>query len=117
MWKINFPDNHPRGLYLYDKFLYLTENEALYQIDSENGETKWQKVLSAPTNLSFTGNNVYVLERFYRVVHTIDIRSGNELGSLQIAPQRILGTETQEMVSSGTSLVFSRGCEIFVYGN
>jgi outer membrane protein assembly factor BamB len=93
------------------------EQEALYQIDSDNGETKWRKALIFPTNLSFIGNNVYVLELFSRIIHTLNIENGNELGSLQIAPQRILGTETQEMVSTGTSLVFSRGCEVFVYGD
>lgn len=117
LWRVNFPDNSPSRLYLYNRFLFMTENEALYQIASENGETKWQKALSAPTNLSFIGNNVYVLELFSRIIHTLNIENGNELGSLQVAPQRILGTETQEMVSIGTNLVFSRGCEVFVYGD
>lgn len=117
LWRVNFPDNSPSGLYLYNKFLFMAENEALYQIDSDIGETKWRKALIAPTNLSFIGNNVYVLELFSRIIHTLNIENGNELGSLQIAPQRILGTETQEMVSIGTNLVFSRGCEVFVYGD
>jgi len=117
LWRVNFPDNSPSSLYLYNKFLFMAENEALYQIDSETGETKWQKALSAPANLSFIGNNIYVLEQFYRIIHTLNIENGNELGSLKVAPQRILGTETQEMVSTGTSLVFSRGCEVFVYGD
>lgn len=117
LWRVNFPDNSPSGLYLYNKYLFMGEQEALYQIDSDNGKTQWRKALIFPTNLSFIGNNVYVLELFSRIIHTLNIENGNELGSLQIAPQRILGTETQEMVSTGTSLVFSKGCEVFVYGD
>ncbi len=117
LWRANFPDNSPNGLYLHSKFLVMTENEALYLIDSETGETKWKKVLSAPANLSFIGSNMYVLENFYRVIRTLNIEDGNELGSLQVAPWRIFGARAQEMISTETSLVFSRGCEIFVYGN
>lgn len=117
LWRVNLSETIPNELLLHGKFLYMTENEALYQIDSQTGVAKWKKMLSAPANLSFIGNNLYVLERFYRIIRALNIENGSELGSLQIANRRILSTESQEMVSSENSLIFSRGCEIFVYGN
>jgi len=117
LWRTNFLDETPRGLYANGKFLFMAESKMLYQIDTGTGKIKWKKVLSVPTNLSFIGDNVYVLERFYRKIYAVNINSGNELGYLQVAPQRFVGTETQEMISLKNDLAFSKGCEVFVYGN
>jgi outer membrane protein assembly factor BamB len=117
LWRRNFVDNSPSGLYLYNGFLFLTENNALYQMDPEKGIVNWEKVLSDPTNLSFIETNVYVLEQFHRTIHVFEIESGKALGSLQMSFPRVIGFKTQEMIAVGANLVFSRGCEFFVFGN
>ncbi len=116
LWRRGFVDNHPRKLYIYDDILYLPQNNALYQLNTKTGEINWNKPFSDPTNLSVIDGNIYVLEQFNRVIHALNIENGAELGSLEISTPRFLSTETQEMISAESSLVFSRGCEIFIYG-
>jgi hypothetical protein len=84
---------------------------------SENGVTNWKTALSDPKDLSFIDENLYVLEQFHRTVHALDLGSGKELGSLQISLPQILGPRAHEMLSAKTNLAFSRGCEVFVYGD
>lgn len=117
LWRQNFIYNSPNKLYVYDDILFLPENNVLYQINNKTGEINWVKEFSDPTNLSIIDGNVYVFEQFNRIIHALDIESGTELGSLQISTPRVLSTETQEMISAGSNLIFSRGCEIFVFGN
>jgi len=118
--------------YIDDNTIYVVDR-GVKALDAITGDILWELDNHRATGFSTFGNgilyymeypgdntfdlNVYVLELFSRIIHTLNIENGNELGSLQIAPQRILGTETQEMVSIGTNLVFSRGCEVFVYGD
>jgi outer membrane protein assembly factor BamB len=117
LWRRSFVDNSPKRLYVYDDVLFLPQNNALYQLNTKTGEINWIKQFSDPTNLSVIDGSIYVLEQFNRIIHVLNIKSGEELGSLQVSTPRVLGTETQEMISTETSLVFSRGCEIFVYRN
>ncbi len=117
LWRRSFVDNSPKRLYVDDDVLFLPQNNALYQLNTKAGEINWTKQFSDPTNLSVIDGNVYVLEQFNRIIYVLNIKSGEELGSLQVSTPRVLGTETQEMISTETSLVFSRGCEIFVYRN
>ena len=117
LWRRSFVDNSPKRLYAYDEVLFLPQNNALYQLNAKTGEINWIKQFSDPTNLSVIDGNVYVLEQFNRIIHAVNIESGTELGSLQVSIPRVLSTETQEMISAGSNLIFSRGCEVFVFGN
>ncbi len=119
LWRINFAGDSAglSGLYTYGEFLFMTDNSALYQTNPENGLINWKKGLSDSMDLSFIGETVYVFEKFHRVIHALDIESGKELGSLLISSPRVLGFVTQEMVSTGINLAFSRGCEVFIYGD
>lgn len=117
LWRDNFPDNGPDGLYIYKGFLFINELNVLHQIDLKNGIVNWSKLLSNPIDLSFIGEYVYVLEKFHKKIHALNVKDGKEQGVLQIALPKILSTDGQEMVSTSTKLVFTRGCEIFIYGN
>jgi len=117
LWRQNFVDNSPNRLYVYDEILFLPENNALYQINTKTGEINWVKEFSDPTNLSVIDGNVYVFEQFNRIIHALDLESGTDIGSLQISTPRVLSTETQEMISTESRLIFSRGCEVFVFGD
>ncbi len=117
LWRNNFIDNSPNGLYVRNEFLFMADNDFLYQINREDGMINWKVALSDPKDLSSIGKNLYVLEQFHRIIYALDLESGKGLGSLQISFPQVIGAKAQEMVSAGTNLAFFRGCEIFVYGN
>lgn len=115
LWRENFSDDSPNGIYIHGGILVLPENSDLHGIDLKSGKTIWTVTLSDPTNVAFIEDSVYVLEQFRRVIHAIDTESGKELASLQISLPQAFGTRTQEMIAVDSSIVFSRGCEIYVY--
>lgn len=117
LWRRSFVDNSPKKLYVNENVLFLPQNNALYQLNANTGEINWTKEFSDPTNLSIIDGNVYIFEQFNRIIYALDIKNGAELGALQVSTPRVLSTETQEMISAGSNLIFSRGCEVFVFGN
>ncbi len=117
MWRISFLNKIPNRLYVYDDVLFLYEDAAIVQINAKTGGINWMKDFSYPVDFAIADGNVYTLGNFNRIIHSLDITSGKDLGTLQISTPRLLGTNGQEMISVGENLVFSRGCEIFVYGN
>lgn len=117
LWRRSFVDNSPKKIYVNENVLFLPQNNALYQLNANTGEINWTKEFSDPTNLSIIDGNVYIFEQFNRVIYALDIKNGAELGALQVSTPRVLSTETQEMISAGSNLIFSRGREVFVFGN
>jgi len=118
LWRRNFSDIRPLGLYTYNNSLYLTLYGDIYRLDLATGEIYWKVKFDKPKDVSFVGQSMYVLEPFYRIIHALDAESGKELGRLQIAlvPFPLPYIDTQKMASTGNSLVFYKGCNIFVYG-
>jgi len=118
LWRKNFSDIRPLGLYTYNNSLYLTLYGDIYRLDLATGEIYWKVKFDKPKDVSFVGQSMYVLEPFYRIIHALDAESGKELGGLQIAlaPFPLPYINTQKMASTGNSLVFYKGCNIFVYG-
>lgn len=121
LWKINFTENdsdykHPINLYTYDNFLFMSQLGFVYRINPENGEIKWKRKFSNPKNLSIIDDNLYILTPFDGIIRSVDIESGMETSSLQISFQKIINTQSQRMINTETNLVFTRGCEVFVYG-
>lgn len=120
LWRINFADDdsysdNPISLYTHDNFLFMTQLGFLYQINPENGAIKWKRKFSNPENLSVIDKNIYVLIPFDGLIHSLDIESGKDTGSLQISFHKIINTQSQRMVNTEENLVFARGCEVFVY--
>jgi outer membrane protein assembly factor BamB len=121
LWRINFADadsasDNPDSLYIHDNLLFMTQLGFVYRINPENGVIKWKRELSNPEDLSIIGKNLYVLTPFDGIIHSLDVESGLDTGSLQISFQKFFITRAQRMVNTGTNLVFARGCEVFVYG-
>jgi outer membrane protein assembly factor BamB len=123
LWRISFTDNDgpvttsPVGLYIHDNLLFMTQLGFIYRINPENGSVNWKKESSSPEDLSIIGKNIYVLNPFDGIIHALDIESGADLASLQISFYKIIGIHLSRMESTGTNLIFTRGCEVFVYGN
>jgi hypothetical protein len=116
LWRTNFVDDSPNGLYIYDQFLFMAENNGVREINAADGKTNWIIRLSDPTNLTFVDQNLYVLEQFHREIHAVNILNGDRLASLQASFPRVFGSRSQEMVSVDSSIVFSQGCKVHVYG-
>jgi outer membrane protein assembly factor BamB len=116
LWRTNFVDDSPNGLYIYDQFLFMAENSGVREINAADGKTNWIIRSSDPTNLTFVDQNLYVLEQFHREIHAVNILNGEKLASLQASFPRVFGSRSQEMVSTGSSIVFSQGCKVHVYG-
>ena len=122
VWRINFTDygtdTLSYGLYIHDNFLFLTQLGFVYRINLENGAIIWKRKFSNPEDLSVISKNTYVLTPFEEIIHSLNIESGIDTGSLQISFYKLIitGTYSQKMTSTGTNLVFARGCEVFVYG-
>lgn len=121
LWRINFTDydsssDNPISLYVHDNFLFITQLGFVYRINPENGVIQWKREFSNPENLSVIGENIYVLTPFDGIIHSLDIESGKDAGSLQISFKKIVNTQSQRMVNTEANLAFARGCEVFVYG-
>jgi outer membrane protein assembly factor BamB len=121
LWRIKFTDydsasDNPDGLYIHDNFLFMTQLGYVYRINPENGAIKWKRKFSNPENLSVIGKNIYTLTPFEGIIHSVDIESGKDTGSLQISFYKIANTQSQRMVNTEANLVFARGCDVFVYG-
>jgi len=122
LWRTNFADDdsgsdNPINLYFHDNYLFLTQLGYVYQINPENGVIKWKREFSNPENLSIIDNNLYILTPFDGIIRSVDIENGIDTGSsLQISFQKIINTQSQRMINTEVNLVFTRGCEVFVYG-
>lgn len=121
LWRTNFADDNsdsdnPISLYFHNNYLFLTQLGYVYQINPENGAIKWKREFSNPKNLSVIGESIFVLTPFDGIIYSLDIESGKDTGSLQISFHKIINTQSHQMSNTENNLVFTRGCEVFVYG-
>lgn len=121
LWRNNIvannpPSTSPSGLDVYNDFLYMTQYSHVYRLNPETGEVYWSIKFNTPTDVTFVDDKIYILNPASETIYALDSESGKELGALRIAlfPYS-LNTESPKMGSTGSSLVFVKGCKIFLY--
>ena len=116
IWNSSYQDEGIQKLYIYDKYLIMTDNNAIYRINLESGVTDWKLKLSSPGNSSYLDRDIYTLERFTRIIHAVNIGTGNDSGTIMLSFPRFIDSDNQIMISTSKYLFFSRYKEVFAYG-
>lgn len=116
VWKIGYKDEGRQKLYFYNKNLIMTDSSAIYGIDQKSGMTEWKLKLSNPENVSYLDEKLYTMEQFTRIIHAINIGNGSNSNAMILSFPRLIDSDNQIMVTTDQYLVFSRGKEVFTYG-
>jgi outer membrane protein assembly factor BamB len=100
----------------FDNALIVYNMDYIYALNKINGNLIWQVRITSPINPTEIGNTLYVMGGFNRVLYSLNIETGKQIGSQKVAPSRILLADDQEMISSQDLLILFKNNEIYTYG-
>jgi outer membrane protein assembly factor BamB len=116
LWRTSFSSFGFRKIKVEGEYVLVTDADFLYTFNALDGNLIWKKTLDQPTNSLVLGEMIFTIEGFSRILHAFDVKSGTTLGALRISFPRLLLAENQDMVTVGNLLMFSKGKELFAYG-
>lgn len=116
LWTRIIPLERPRGIYGNKEFLFIITSNYIYCIKQESGGIIWRKDASSPTNMSIIGNTLYYRELFRNRIGTVDIQTGEDLGSLVYNLPRLMTQINDEMVAADNMLIFSSHNKLYGFG-